>query len=137
MKIFAVLIITAIAMNRALACSEAGPIELKLSPIAEKSCSKDAKIFATDFAKTIKAVHKNKTNINVLNAKSITAKEPKLYTVKKRMSSGMIGYNVTVNYDKQTECTFCVNMAIQDGYCTIETIEKFMCNFKIKYIVFS
>lgn len=129
MKIFAIVLFTLISANYSYACSEAGPIELKLSPVTEKSCSKDAKTFAIDFAKSIKSVHKNKTNTNVLNAKSITAKEPKLYTVKKRMSSGMVGYNVTVNYDKQTECTFCVNMAIQDGYCTIETIEKFMCNF--------
>lgn len=130
MKRFLVItLLSFLVVSNSYACSEAGPMELKLSLEAEKACSKDAKIYAEQFAKTIITVHRNKTSIKAPNGKVIKANEPKLYTTKKRSGNGQAGYNVRVNFDKQNECTICVNMAILDGYCNIETIEKFMCNF--------
>lgn len=128
-KFFIITLLAFLSINNSYACSEAGPLELKLSPEAEKSCSKDAKIYAEQFAKTIISVRRNKTSIQGPSGKVIKANAPKLYTTKKRSSSGQAGYNVTVSFDKQNECTICVEMAVLDGYCNIETVEKFMCNF--------
>ena len=116
-------------INASFACSEAGPLEVTMSSATQKACSADAKLYATSFVKTLISLNKNKTAIKYPNGKSIKANEPKLYTTKKRLSSGMAGYNVTVNFEKQNECTICVEMAILDGYCTIESVQKFMCNF--------
>lgn len=117
----------------AQACSELDAQDFKISDETQKTCGNMAKKYALHFAQQMVKIEKSEANYRgPLNNFTFEEGTPKFYKALTRSgNSKLIGFNVGLDSKvaKNTfECTFCVDMSLDDkGACKIESIQKHMC----------